>query len=100
MTPISTIDVPVTYPEAALGATVEVPTPDGHVSLKVPPGTQDGKLLRLKGRGAPKLKGSGRGDLIARVRVTVPSKLSKAEREAVEQLREVSREDPREKAFS
>ncbi len=63
-------------------------------------GTQDGKLLRIKGRGVPKLKGSGRGDLIARVRVTVPSKLSKAEREAVEQLREVSREDPREKAFS
>jgi molecular chaperone DnaJ len=66
----------------------------------VPPGTQDGRLLRIKGRGAPKLRGSGRGDLIARVRVTVPSKLSKAEREAVEQLREVSREDPREKAFS
>ena len=64
------IEVPVTYPEAALGATVEVPTPDGRVSLKVPPGTQDGKLLRIKGRGTPKLKGSGRGDLIARVRVT------------------------------
>ena len=94
------IEVPVTYPEAALGATVEVPTPDGRVSLKVPSGTQDGKLLRIKGRGMPKLKGSGRGDLIARVRVTVPSKLSKAEREAVEQLREVSREDPRDKAFS
>ena len=53
------IEVPVTYPEAALGATVEVPTPDGRVSLKVPPGTQDGKLLRIKGRGVPKLKGSG-----------------------------------------
>ena len=88
--------MPVTYPEAALGATVEVPTPDGRVSLKVPAGTQDGKLLRLKGKGAPKLKGSGRGDLIARVRVTVPAKLSKAEREAVEQLREASRENPRE----
>ena len=83
------IEVPVTYPEAALGATVEVPTPDGRVSLKVPPGTQDGKLLRIKGRGVPRLKGSGRGDLIARVRVTVPSKLSKEERKAVEQLREV-----------
>jgi molecular chaperone DnaJ len=93
------IDVPVTYAEAALGATVEVPTPDGPVSLKVPAGTQDGKLLKLKGRGAPRLKGSGRGDLIARVRVTVPTKLTKAEREAIENLQDVSREDPREKAF-
>jgi molecular chaperone DnaJ len=94
------IDVPVTYAEAALGAEVEVPTPDGRVSLKVPAGTQDGKLLKLKGRGAPKLKGSGRGDLIARVRVSVPTKLTKAEREAIENLQKVSRENPRAKAFS
>ena len=93
------IDVPVTFAEAALGATVEVPTPDGPVSLKVPSGTEDGKLLRIKGRGAPKLKGSGRGHLIARVHLTVPKKLSKAEKEAIEKLQEVSREDPREKAF-
>jgi molecular chaperone DnaJ len=94
------LEVPVTYPEAALGATVEVPTPDGRVSLKVPAGTQDGRLLRMKGHGASKLKGSGRGDLIARVRVSIPAKLSKAEREAVEQLQKVSREDPRREAFS
>jgi molecular chaperone DnaJ len=93
------IDVPVTYPEAALGATVEVPTPDGPISLKVPPGSQDGKLLRVRGRGAPRLNASGRGDLLARVRVTVPSKLTKAEREALEQLRKVSRENPRQEAF-
>jgi molecular chaperone DnaJ len=93
------LDVPVTFAEAALGATVEVPTPDGPVSLKIPSGTEDDRLLRIKGRGAPKLKGSGRGDLIARVHVTVPKKLSKAEKEAIEQLREVTREDPREKAF-
>jgi molecular chaperone DnaJ len=94
------IEVPVTYPEAALGATVEVPTPDGRLSLKVPAGTQDGRLLRMKGHGAPKLKGSGRGDLIARVRVTVPSKLSKAERDALEQFQNVSKEDPRAEAFA
>jgi molecular chaperone DnaJ len=93
------IDVPVTFAEAALGATVEVPTPEGPVSLKVPGGTEDGKLLRIRGRGAPKLKGSGHGDLIARVHVTVPKKLSKAEKEAIEKLQEVSREDPRDKAF-
>jgi molecular chaperone DnaJ len=94
------IDVPVTFAEAALGATVEVPTPEGAVSLKVPSGTEDGRLLRIRGRGAPRLKGSGKGDVIARVHVTVPKKLSKAEKEAIEKLQEVSREDPREKAFS
>jgi molecular chaperone DnaJ len=91
------IEVPVTYAEAALGAEVEVPTPDDKISLKIPPGTQDGRMLRVGGKGAPKLKGSGRGDLLARVRVVVPTKLSKAEREAVENLQKVSRENPREK---
>ncbi len=91
------VEVPVTYPEAALGATVEVPTPDGKISLKVPAGSESGKLLRVRGQGAPKLKGSGRGDLLARVRVTVPKKLNKAEKEALEQLKSVSRENPREK---
>jgi molecular chaperone DnaJ len=90
------VDVPVTYPEAALGATVKVPTPDGAVTVKVKPGTTDGTLLRVKGKGAPKLKVSGRGDLLARVKLTVPKKLSKAEREAVEALQKASREDPRE----
>jgi molecular chaperone DnaJ len=93
------LEVPVTYPEAALGATVEVPTPDGKVSLKVPAGSQDGKLLRLKGRGAPKLNGGGKGDLLARVRVTVPKQLSRAEKQALEEFQKVSRENPREAAF-
>jgi molecular chaperone DnaJ len=91
------IEVPVTYPEAALGATVEVPTPYGErLSLKVAAGSEDGKLLRMRGHGAPRLKGSGKGDLLARVRLTVPQRLTKAEREALEQLQKVSRENPRE----
>ena len=90
------VDVPVTYPEATLGATVEVPTPEGKVNVKVKPGTTDGTLLRVKGKGAPKLKGSGKGDLLARVKLTVPKKLSKAEREALEALQKASRENPRE----
>ena len=95
------IDVPITYAEAALGATVDVPTPNGaQLSLKVPAGSQDGKLLRLRGHGAPKLNGSGSGDLLARLRLTVPTKLTKAEREAIENLQKVSREDPRDRVFS
>jgi molecular chaperone DnaJ len=91
------IEVPVTYSEAALGALVEVPTPDGRISLKVPAGSQDGKLLRVRGKGAPKLNGGGKkGDLLARVRLTVPTKLTKAEREAIENLQKVSNRDVRE----
>lgn len=95
------IDIPVTYSEAALGASVDVPTPfGGRVSLKVPAGTQDGRQLRIRGQGAPKLKGSGKGDLIARLRLTVPKKLTKKEREALEELQKVSHDDPREALFS
>jgi molecular chaperone DnaJ len=95
------IEVPVTYAEAALGATVEVPTPYGdRVSLKVPAGTQDGRQLRIRGHGAPKLDGSGKGDLIARLRVNVPKKLSKKERDALEELQKLSHDDPREALFS
>jgi molecular chaperone DnaJ len=93
------LDVPVTYAEAALGASVEIPTPDGPVSLKVPGGTESGKLLRVKGRGVPRLKGNGRGDLLARISVTVPKKLTKAEREALEAYQKASREEPR-RAFA
>ena len=91
------LDLPVTYAEAALGARVEIPTPEGPVSLKVPAGTESGKLLRVKGRGAPRLNASGRGDLLARVRVTVPKRLTKAERDALEGYNKVSRENPRER---
>jgi molecular chaperone DnaJ len=85
------VEVPVAYADAALGASVEVPTPEGPISLKVPAGSQPGKLLKVKGRGAPKSKGSGKGDLLARLRLAVPEKLSKKERELLEELRKVSR---------
>ncbi len=94
------LEVPITYPEAALGATVEIPTPEGPVNLKIPAGSESGKHLRVKGRGAPRLKGGGKGDLIARIRVTVPQKLTKAEKEALEGYDKVLRERPRDRAFT
>ena len=93
------MNVPVTFSEAALGAKVQVPTPEGPVTLKVPAGSEDGKLLRIRGRGAPKLSGSGKGDVLARIRIDVPKKLTKAEREALEQLQKTERGNPRERLF-
>ena len=94
------LDLPVGFDEIALGATIEIPTPDGRVSLKVPAGSQEGKLLRVKGHGAPRLKGAGRGDLLARLRIDVPSKLTKAERDALEGFQRASHANPRERLFS
>lgn len=82
------VTVPVPYTTAALGGKVEVPTPDGSVQLKIPQGTEDGKLLRIKGRGMPHLNGEGRGDVLARIRIQVPKKVSKKQREALEALQQ------------
>lgn len=90
------VDVPVTFAEAALGATIEVPTLGGStVKLKVAPGTPSGRVLRVKGRGVTTKNGTG--DLLATVQVAVPSHLTDKQREAVEALAEVlPDEDPRE----
>ena len=84
------VNIPVGYATAALGGEVEVPTPEGPVSLKVPSGTESGKLFRIRGRGAPKLNGSGKGDVLARVQIDVPKRINKRERELLEELRKVS----------
>lgn len=82
-----TVDLPVTFAEAALGATVSVPTLTGKtVKLKVAPGTPSGRVLRVKGRGVVTDKATG--DLLAKVQVVVPQRLSKAAQEAIEALKE------------
>ena len=70
------VEVPVTITEAALGAQVNIPTVEGPTRLTIPEGTQGGQRLRLRGKGAPHLKGSGRGDMYAVIKIAVPKKIS------------------------
>jgi molecular chaperone DnaJ len=88
------LTVPVTFPEAALGAEIKVPTLDaGAVTLKIPAGTKSGRTFRVKGRGVPVSKGAG--DLLVTTEVAVPAKLSAEQRDAVEALAENTKESPR-----
>lgn len=85
-----TITVPVTFAEAALGTTLRVPTLDGEVSMKVPPGTPSGKRMRLRGHGAP--TNGGRGDLLVTVEVHVPRNLTKTQKKLLSDFADT--EDP------
>jgi molecular chaperone DnaJ len=90
-----TLDLPVTYPEAALGADVQVPTLDGEpVTVRIPPGTPSGRTLRVRGRGVPGAGGS-RGDLLVTIEVAVPQRLTSDQRAAVEALAEALEHSPR-----
>ncbi len=93
-------EVPVTFPQAALGAEIEVPTLEGKVKMKVPPGTQSGTVFRLKGKGVPGIQG-GKGDELVRVIVEVPRKLSAKQRELLEAFARASGEEvnPMSKSF-
>lgn len=87
---VMTLDVDMA--EAALGAQIVVPTPDGSmVKMRIPAGTQNGRVLRVKGKGAPYLKGkgTGNGDLLVKVRVNTPQKLTKEQQSAIEALKKV-----------
>jgi len=80
--------IPISFPQAALGAEIEIPGIDGPVTLRIPEGTQSGRELRVRGRGVPFLNAKGQGDLVARVVVQIPKKLSRAQRELVNKLAE------------
>ncbi|HTD67655.1 MAG TPA: J domain-containing protein [Candidatus Limnocylindria bacterium] len=81
--------------EAVLGAQISVPTLDGSVNIKVPPGTQNGQRLRVRGRGLPERGGAARGDLLVTVRIEVPRELSEKERELWQQMARESHFNPR-----
>jgi curved DNA-binding protein len=89
-----TAEVPITPDEAVLGGKIDVPTPDGSVTMNLPPGIRSGQSLRLRGKGWPSPKGD-RGDLLIKVVITPPTALSATERQLYEQIRDSRTSDPR-----
>ncbi len=83
-------EVPVTFVQAALGAEIEVPTLFGKVEMKILPGTQSGRVFRLRSQGIPNLRGYGKGDQLVRILVETPTNLGKEERKLLEQFKEIS----------
>ena len=84
----------LSIPDAALGASVDVPTLQGKARVKIEPGTQSGKVLRLKGKGLPSVDSYGTGDLLIHVQVWTPRNLSSEERSLLEKLRESKNFEP------
>ena len=83
--------IPVSFTQAALGTEIQVPTLEGEQTLKVPEGTQSGTTLRVRGKGVPVLNGHGKGDLFVEVRLQTPGKLSKRQRELLQELEGMNR---------
>lgn len=94
-------EIPISFAQAALGCEIEVPTLDGKVSMKIPEGTQSGKIYRLRGKGIPSLQGYGRGDQLVVVKVETPTNLSGKQKELLEEFAKISGEDahPMKKGF-
>ncbi len=86
-------ELPIAFPTAALGGKVKVPTVSGAAELKIPPGTQNGAIFRLRGKGIPSLSGHGRGDQRVKVFVEVPSKLNADQQEKLRELDQLCGED-------
>jgi len=82
------IELTVSYPDAVFGNKIEIPTLDGKSTLKIPPGIQSGKLLRMRGKGFPMLRSSSKGDQIVRVVVETPSSVSRGSKKIIESLRD------------
>jgi molecular chaperone DnaJ len=80
------LSIPISFPQAVLGASVDVPTLDGQVVMKIPPGTQSGKVFRLRGKGIPVYGGYGKGDQLVTVVVEVPQQVSRRQRKLISEL--------------
>lgn len=93
------VDMPVSFPQATLGAAVDVPSLEGQLQLTIPPGTQSGTTLRLRGHGMPSVRGSQRGDHHVTVHVVIPSKLNKRQRELLEEYARAGGDSVEEKSF-
>jgi molecular chaperone DnaJ len=87
--------IPITFPQAALGAEIFAPTLDGEEAMKIPAGTQTGSVFRLKGKGLSSPNGGGKGDLYVSVRVAVPEKLTREQKRMVEELAATLEQDNR-----
>ncbi|WP_026065238.1 molecular chaperone DnaJ [Amphibacillus jilinensis] len=87
-------EMPLTYTQAALGDEIEIPTVHGKVKLKIPAGTQTGKTFRLKGKGAPNVRGYGNGDQHVKMRVITPTKLTTKQKELLREFNEISGNEP------
>jgi molecular chaperone DnaJ len=95
------VTIPVTVPEAALGSKIEVPTIDGRAQLKIPPGTQSGQKLRMRGKGVPSATHEGvRGDQIVTVEMVVPQLRDERSKEILREFAKLNPEDPREATFA
>ena len=94
-------EVPINIVQATLGAEIKVPTLDGQVTLKIPEGTQPGKVFRIKGKGVASLRGGQRGDQYVTIKVVVPTKLSEKQKDALRKFEEVAKDNinPEEKSF-
>lgn len=93
------MDLPVTYTDAILGTSVEIPTLSGKAVIRIPPGTHTGQTFRLKGKGFPKIGGFGSGDMMVRLIVDTPEKISNRQKELLEELSKAGDETPLVKAF-
>jgi molecular chaperone DnaJ len=87
------VEVPISFPQAALGAEIDVPTLEGKVKLKIPGGTQSGKVFRLKGKGFVDLHGYGTGDELVKVSVETPRRMSARQRELLEEFSKIAGEE-------